>query len=156
MVAETREARESAASGDAVTVLMLEVTECFFRMRAAGQKSGLVTRWGAASFGFLRNLALRGPLTVPQIARLHCISRQRTQRFADELAAEGLVEFADNQRHRRSKLVRLTLAGHAACYADANALGFIAERVRAGLDEEAVEVAIRTVRRMSERLAADF
>jgi DNA-binding MarR family transcriptional regulator len=30
------------------------------------------------------------------------------QRLADELAAEGLVEFIDNPRHRRSKVVRLT------------------------------------------------
>ena len=34
------------------------------------------------------------------------------QRLADELAAEGLVEFIDNPRHRRSKLVRLTRKGN--------------------------------------------
>jgi DNA-binding MarR family transcriptional regulator len=32
---------------------------------------------------------------------------------ADELAAEGLVEFIDNPRHWRSKLVRLTSKGDA-------------------------------------------
>jgi len=36
-------------------------------------------------------------------------SRQRMQRLANELAADGLVEFIDNARRRRSKLVRLTL-----------------------------------------------
>jgi DNA-binding MarR family transcriptional regulator len=35
------------------------------------------------------------------------------QRLADELAAEGLVEFIDNPRHPRSRLVRLTRAGEA-------------------------------------------
>jgi DNA-binding MarR family transcriptional regulator len=35
------------------------------------------------------------------------------QRLADELAAEGLVEFIDNLKHRRSKLVRLTRKGDA-------------------------------------------
>jgi DNA-binding MarR family transcriptional regulator len=35
------------------------------------------------------------------------------QRLADELAAEGLVEFIDNPRHRRSKVVRLTHKGDA-------------------------------------------
>jgi hypothetical protein len=40
-------------------------------------------------------------------------SRQRMQRLADELAAEELVEFIDNPRHRRSKLVRLTRKGDA-------------------------------------------
>jgi DNA-binding MarR family transcriptional regulator len=35
------------------------------------------------------------------------------QRLADELAAEGLVKFIDNPKHRRSKLVQLTPKGDA-------------------------------------------
>jgi len=73
----------------------------------------LLTGWGAGSFGFMRSLALIGPLTVPQIARMRPTSRQRMQRLADELAAEGLVEFVDNPRHRKSKLARLTSKGEA-------------------------------------------
>ena len=61
----------------------------------------------------MRSLAVIGPLTVPQIAQMRPTSRQRMQRLADELAAEGLVEFIDNPRHRRSKLVRHTREGHA-------------------------------------------
>ena len=60
----------------------------------------------------MRSLALLGPLTVPQIAQMRPTSRQRMQRLADELAAEGLVEFIDNPKHRRSKLVRLTGKGN--------------------------------------------
>jgi DNA-binding MarR family transcriptional regulator len=92
---------------------MLEVAQCFFRIRALGQKTGLITSWGGGAFGFLRSLALLGPLTVPQIAQMRPTSRQRMQRLADELAAAGLVEFIDNPKHRRSKLVRLTRKGDA-------------------------------------------
>jgi DNA-binding MarR family transcriptional regulator len=92
---------------------MLEVAQCFFRIRAFGQKAGLITGWGGGAFGFMRSLALLGPLTVPQIAQMRPTSRQRMQRLADELAAEGLVEFIDNPKHRRSKLVRLTPKGDA-------------------------------------------
>ncbi|MEZ5936065.1 MAG: MarR family transcriptional regulator [Alphaproteobacteria bacterium] len=92
---------------------MLEVAQCFFRIRALGQKTGLITSWGGGAFGFMRSLALLGPLTVPQIAQMRPTSRQRMQRLADELAAEGLVEFIDNPKHRRSKLVRLTPEGGA-------------------------------------------
>jgi MarR family len=80
---------------------MLEVAQCFFRIRAVGQKTGLITSWGGGAFGFMRSLALLGPLTVPQIARMRPTSRQRMQRLADELAAERLVEFVDNPKHRR-------------------------------------------------------
>ena len=98
---------------EATAELILEVAQCFFRMRAAGQKTGLITSWGGGAFGFMRSLALLGPLTVPQIAQMRPTSRQRMQRLADELAAEGLVEFVDNPRHLRSKLVRLTRKGDA-------------------------------------------
>src|ERR1051325_1333126 len=96
---------DPAAGGkaEAVAALMLDVAQCFFRIRALGQKAGLITSWGAGAFGFMRSLALLGPLTVPQIAEMRPTSRQRMQRLADELAEEGLVRFIDNPRHRRSK-----------------------------------------------------
>ena len=97
--------------GEAIAELMLEVAQFFFRIRAVGQKTGLITSWGGGAFGFMRSLALLGPLTVPQIAQMRPTSRQRMQRLADELAAEGLVEFIDNPKHRRSKLVQLTPEG---------------------------------------------
>src|ERR687896_919569 len=103
----------SDGKADAIAELMLEVAQCFFRLRAVGQKTGLITSWGGGAFGFMRSLALLGPLTVPQIAQMRPTSRQRMQRLADELAAEGLVEFVDNPKHRRSKLVRLTPKGDA-------------------------------------------
>jgi DNA-binding MarR family transcriptional regulator len=96
---------------EAIAELMLEVALCFFRIRAVGQKTGLITSWGGGAFGFMRSLALLGPLTVPQIAQMRPTSRQRMQRLADELAAEGLVKFIDNPKHRRSKLVQLTHKG---------------------------------------------
>jgi DNA-binding MarR family transcriptional regulator len=105
---------------EAVAELMLEVAQCFFKIRALGQKTGFITGWGGGAFGFMRSLALLGPLTVPQIAQMRPTSRQRMQRLANELAAEGLVEFIDNPKHRRSKLVQLTPQGDAR-YRDLNA-----------------------------------
>src|SRR6516165_10044620 len=55
---------------EAITELMLEVAQCFFWIRALGQKIGLITSWGGGAFGFIRSLALLGPLTVPQIAEM--------------------------------------------------------------------------------------
>src|SRR6266568_9322752 len=105
--------RMTGSKGEAIADMILEVAQFFFRVRAVGQKTGLITSWGGGAFGFMRSLALVGPLTVPEIARMRPTSRQRMQRLADELVAEGLVEFIDNPRHRRSKLVRLTREGTA-------------------------------------------
>ena len=138
-----------AGKGEAVAELMLEVAQCFFRIRAFGQKEGFITSWGGGAFGFLRSLALLGPLTVPQIAQMRPTSRQRMQRLADELAAEGLVEFIDNPKHRRSKLVRLTRQGDAS-YRDLNArLLAIAATMGGNLAEPDVRRATAVVRQLS-------
>jgi DNA-binding MarR family transcriptional regulator len=133
-----------------IAELMLEVAQCFFRIRALGQKTGLITSWGGGAFGFMRSLALLGPLTVPQIAQMRPTSRQRMQRLADELAAEGLVKFVDNPRHRRSKLVQLTAKGEAR-YRELNARFLVvASTVGASLGETEIREAIGIVRQLSD------
>jgi DNA-binding MarR family transcriptional regulator len=139
-------------TGEAIAELMLEVAQCFFRLRAVGQKTGFITSWGAGAFGFLRSLALLGPLTVPQIALMRPTSRQRMQRLADELAADGLVELVDNPRHRRSKLVRLTPKGEAR-YRDLSAqLVGLSSTLAGDLSEADIWRAIEVVRGLSEEL----
>ena len=138
------------SKAEAIADLMLEVAQFFFRLRAVGQKTGLITSWGGGAFGFMRSLALIGPLTVPQIAQMRPTSRQRMQRLADELAAEGLVEFIDNPRHRRSKMVRLTRKGNAR-YRELSARFLaIASTMAADLSEADIRKTIDVVRRLSE------
>jgi DNA-binding MarR family transcriptional regulator len=135
---------------DAVSELVLEVAQYFFRIRALGQKTGLITSWGAGTFGFMRSLAMLGPLTVPQIAQMRPTSRQRMQRLADELAAERLVEFIDNPKHRRSKLVRLTRKGDAR-YRELNARFLaIASTMGVALSEADIRKTTEIVRRLSD------
>jgi DNA-binding MarR family transcriptional regulator len=142
------------SKGEAIADLMLEVAQCFFRIRALGQKTGLITSWGGGAFGFMRSLALLGPLTVPQIAKMRPTSRQRMQRLADELAAEGLVEFINNPKHRRSKLVRLTRKGDAR-YHELNARFLtIASTWGVILSEQDIRRTTEIVRRVSDDVKA--
>src|SRR6478736_8890658 len=145
--------RPSADSkGEAVGELMLEVAQLFFRIRALGQKTGLITNWGAGAYGFMRSLALMGPLTVPQIAQMRPTSRQRMQRLADELAAEGLVEFIDNPRHQRSKLVRLTSKGDRRYRVLNTRFLAIASTLGAGLSEQEVRRTGEILQRLSDEV----
>jgi DNA-binding MarR family transcriptional regulator len=138
------------SKADAIAELMLEVAQCFFRIRAVGQKTGLITSWGGGSFGFMRSLALLGPLTVPQIAQMRPTSRQRMQRLADELAAEGLVKFIDNPKHRRSKLVQLTPTGDVR-YRELNTRFLaIASTMGVALSEADIRRTTEVVRRLSD------
>ena len=137
---------------EAVAELMLEVAQCFFRIRAVGQKTGLITSWGGGAFGFMRSLAQSGPLTVPQIAQMRPTSRQRMQRLADELAAEGLVSFVDNPKHLRSKLVQLTAKGDAR-YRELNARFLsMASTVCVALSERDIRKTTEIVRYLSDEM----
>jgi DNA-binding MarR family transcriptional regulator len=142
------------SKAEAIAELMLEVAQCFFRIRAVGQKTGLITNWGGGAFGFMRSLVLFGPLTVPQIAQMRPTSRQRMQRLADELAAEGLVEFIDNPKHRRSKLVRPTRKGDAR-YRELNARFLaIASTLGVSLIEGDIRRTTEIVRQLSDDVKA--
>lgn len=138
------------SKAEAVADLMLDVAQCFFRVRALGQRTGLITSWGGGAFGFMRSLAQLGPLTVPQIAQMRPTSRQRMQRLADELAAQGLVEFIDNPKHQRSKLVQMTPRG-VAHYHELNAgLLLIASSMGVDSSEADIRKAIKTVQGLSD------
>jgi DNA-binding MarR family transcriptional regulator len=137
------------SKAEAIAELMLEVAQCFFRIRALGQKTGLITSWGGGAFGFMRSLALLGPLTVPQIAQMRPTSRQRMQRLADELEAAGLVEFIDNPKHRRSKLVRLTRKGDARYRELKTRFLAIASTMGVGLSEGDIRRTMEIVRQLT-------
>src|SRR5215217_6591280 len=140
------------SKGEALAELMLEVAQCFFRIRVLGQKAGLITSWGGGAFGFMRSLALLGPLTVPRIAQMRPTSRQRMQRLADELASEGLVTFVENPKHRRSKLVQLTSKG-AAHYRELNSRFLeLASAIGIALSEADIRRATEIVRALSDDL----
>jgi DNA-binding MarR family transcriptional regulator len=139
-----------SSKGAAIADLMLEVAQFFFRIRAVGQRTGLITGWGGGAFGFMRSLVLLGPLTVPQIARMRPTSRQRMQRLADELAAEGLVEFVDNPKHRSSKLVRLTRKGDARYREMSARFLAIASTMGGALSEADVRKTTEIVRQLSD------
>ena len=101
----------AAPSAAAVAALIDEATRLARRLRAA---TGPVHSRGTLSRGqrgVLAELERSGPRTVPQIARARSVTRQHVQALANALAGEGLVEFADNPVHKRSRLVRLTRAG---------------------------------------------
>jgi DNA-binding MarR family transcriptional regulator len=90
--------------------LSVAVIEFYFRIEAITQATaGFATAGG--EWGILRMLVKDGSQTVPEMARSRPVSRQHCQTIANALEAQGLVEFVDNPKHKRSKLVRVTKKG---------------------------------------------
>jgi len=100
------------ARGEDVLDLSIAVIDLYFRLEAITQATAGFAQAGG-EFGVLRSLVREGPQTVPEIARSRPVSRQHCQTIANALAAQGMVEFVDNPRHRKSKLVCATDAGRA-------------------------------------------
>jgi len=144
--------REPSAEARGLFELMFAVSRVFFRMRAAGTRIGAVTPWGGGLLGMLHGLKTGGPQTVPQIARARPVSRQRIQKLADEMAAEGLVAFADNPAHKRSKLVRLTPKGERAHAELTTAMLTLCEGLAAGLDAGEVAAARKVLDQLANSL----
>lgn len=87
------------------------VLDVFVQMKAVSDRLTREEGQTTSRLSVLREIAVRGPVTVAQIARTRRAARQGVQRLANELERDGLLEFAPNPQHRRSPLLHLTPAG---------------------------------------------
>ena len=100
------------ASPEELLEFSVAIIELYFRIEAVTTATaGFATAGG--EWGCLRTLMKEGPMTVPEMARTRPISRQHCQTMCNALEAQGLVEFVDNPKHKKSKLVRPTKKGRA-------------------------------------------
>ncbi|HRK64453.1 MAG TPA: MarR family transcriptional regulator [Terricaulis sp.] len=98
------------ASAQDVLDLSIAVIEFYFRIEAITEATAGFAQAGG-EWGVLRTLVKEGPHTVPEMARTRPVSRQHCQTICNALEGQGLVEFVDNPKHKRSKLVRVTKKG---------------------------------------------
>jgi DNA-binding MarR family transcriptional regulator len=136
--------------GEALYELLVQLPQLTNRLRAL--RSDGDRGWGEGMRGFLRGLRIDGPRTVPRIARTRHVARQRIQKLADHAAELGLVEFRDNPDHRRSRIVALTREGRGTVRDLDRAMRAMAERFAPGLDVRDLDVALRVVFELTERL----
>jgi DNA-binding MarR family transcriptional regulator len=92
------------------------------------------------------------PLPVAHLARNMGLSRQAVQRLSNEMAADGLVQFADNPHHQRAKLVVLTARGQEAYKAAMARQRPWACKLAKGLSFSEIEAATAVLRRMRRTL----
>lgn len=126
--------------------------------RLVSATAGLATQGlTAAQLGVLTTVVRSAhPPTVPQIARSLGHSRQAVQRLADLLCALGFVEAVANPDHKLARLLVPTATGRAA-YAESDALSRVwAARVAAGLAQEQIDDAVRTLRTLRRGVEADL
>lgn len=104
---------ETARAAHALTGVIDETRRLFHRLKLVAEALHAADSLTAGERGVLFELAEHGPRSVPQMARVRPVSRQHIQTHVNALLDRSLVERADNPRHLRSKLIRLTGKGSA-------------------------------------------
>jgi DNA-binding MarR family transcriptional regulator len=146
--------KKAGGAAQALGELVRELPFAYFRLRAAGDELAARAGQTTGKWGLMRSLAEDGPRTVAQLARSRPVARQWVQRLANELAADGLIEFAENPNHRRSKLMVLTRKGERVLGRMEASLAQWTAEVSRGVDVRSMRAAVSALRRFREQLAA--
>lgn len=104
---------ERTENGRAFTELVLEVFRLNRLLQDAGDELSAPMGLSTARWQVL-GVVEHGPIPVADVARLMGLTRQSVRETSALLEAEGFVEFVENPRHRRARLMRITEAGAAA------------------------------------------
>ncbi|HEX8393011.1 MAG TPA: MarR family winged helix-turn-helix transcriptional regulator [Longimicrobium sp.] len=96
--------------GDAFTALVLEVFRVNRLLHDAGDQLAAPAGLSTARWQVL-GVVEHGPIPIADVARVMGLTRQSVRETSALLEAEGFVEFVDNPRHRRARLMRITPAG---------------------------------------------
>jgi len=145
--------RRDAGRSDAVTRIILHVFRLNGRLLAAGDRLVEDLRLTSARWQVLGAIALSDtPQSVANIARDMGLTRQAVQRTANELVANGLLEFAPNPHHERAQLVVLTKKGAAAHQAAMARQVPWANTLGAGLRDKDLATAQHVLSVLTERL----
>lgn len=144
--------RRHTPEGEALFELLTELGSSFFKLRASGKTVDAMNSWGSGQWGLMYSLQIDGPQTVPALARKRPVARQRIQKIVDDLATKELVEFTENPKHRRSKLVQLTGKGHSLTRQLTEQIRDMADILGAGLSHPDMAAATSILKTLQSRL----
>ncbi|WP_259783219.1 MarR family winged helix-turn-helix transcriptional regulator [Aestuariispira ectoiniformans] len=144
--------RRHTTEGEALFEMLSELGSSFFKLRASGRTVDAMNDWGSGLWALMYSLQIDGPQTVPALARKRPVARQRIQKIVDELAEKGLVEFTDNPKHKRSKLVQLTGKGHSLTRQQTEQIRDMADILGAGMSHPDMAAATNLLKSLQSRL----
>jgi DNA-binding MarR family transcriptional regulator len=120
--------------------LIADIYEAAGALRERGERIAAVAGQTQARWQVLSAFS-EGDWTVPKVARRLGVTRQAVQRTADQLRADGMIEFKTNPDHARSPLARPTPAGRAALAAITTAASGWHELATTGLTPNELKIA---------------
>ena len=135
-----------------VPVIIADVYELAGRFRDCGEAIARTVGQTQARWQVL-SAASAAPHSVPQLARVLGVTRQKVQRIADLLVAEGSAQYQDNPDHRASPHLVLTRRGRTALETLTKAASGYHARLARKLSSADVILLQRGLRRLLQSLA---
>jgi DNA-binding MarR family transcriptional regulator len=136
-----------------ITDLILETFRLNGELLTAGDRLVADLSLTSARWQVLGAIGLaQVPLPVAHIARNMGLSRQAVQRLVNDLAAQGMVDFAPNPHHLRARLVVMTARGRDIFAAAMQRQGPWSEALAEGLTAPEIDTALRVLRALRDRL----
>lgn len=145
---------EHTERGEAFTALVLEVFRVNRLLQDAGDQLSAPAGLSTARWQVL-GVVEHGPIPVADVARAMGLTRQSVRETAALLESEGFVEFVENPRHRRARLMRITQLGSAAMEQLQRDQAVWANRVGGAQPLDELRAAVRTLARVREALEPD-
>ena len=146
---------ETLRTALALRQLIDETRGLFHKLGRAAERLHETDALSGGERAVLLELADAGPRTVPDMARRRHVSRQHIQATVNPLLERGLLELAENPRHRRSKLVRITAAGRDVARRIRSREGLVIAAVVPRLRAADLEASARTLAEIGRLLQQD-
>ena len=153
--ARSRLAAQTAAA-DALFELFWELAFTYLRLNSVGQRLTGAYGESPGRVSLMRSLENGGPQSVAQIARSRGIARQAIQQLADQLCADGLIEYLENPAHRRVKLMQITPNGGRVLRQMLGKQYGLAKTISTDFNLNQVRTAVSVLRQLREGLAQIF
>jgi DNA-binding MarR family transcriptional regulator len=143
-----------------VSNALTDLIRAVLRLNTTAQKSGTrlmrgtgITnaRWQTLSELF----AFEKRVTVSELARYVGLTRQAVQRLVDDMAGDGLVEFAENPGNARSMHLLLTTAGKATYHDALEREWQWTNAIAEDLDMEQITCAVALIEGITKKMQTD-
>jgi len=138
---------------DAMSRILWTIPSLYHRLTAIGELIYGCHGLTSGKRSLLRDLAEKGPHSLAEMVRARPpVARQYIQRLVTELRNAGMVEFCENPKDLRSKIVRLTERGQRVIEALEPSEQRLAKLLAAGHSRAELDAAMRTLASVADRL----
>lgn len=140
-------------TAEALEVLVWEVFQTFFRLRAVGKHMGMIAMDGEGYWSLLRSLATDGDKSIVALAKERALNEDTVRSLVDDLRTKGAVDILRVEGDDTVQIVRLTEQGKQFLQEMTGKMRRLSELLGHDLDLEELQTCHRVLHDLQQRIA---